>query len=102
MLNRSILFMLMIAALVTPFGIKEARAGLPAPPGVPAPPGLPGPPGVNVSIGGYVPAPPGVFIRYDAGRPYYVERGHRVYLKKRHHHDHGHKYGHYKHGRHGD
>ncbi len=102
--TKFVLIMLIITAAIT-FGFKEARAGFPAPPGLPgppglpAPPGLPGAPGVNVSINGYLPAPPGVYIRFDAGRPYYVERGHRVYLKKDRHH--GNKYGHFKHKGHG-
>jgi hypothetical protein len=38
--------------------------------------------GVNVQINGYLPAPPGVHIYMDAGRPYYVERDRRVYIEK--------------------
>lgn len=106
MYKNSILFMLMIATLVITFGNNEAKAGFPAPPGLPAPPappGFPAPPGlpgsgsVSVNINGYLPAPPGVYVQVDAGHPYYVERGHRVYLKRRPHHDNGHHYGHYKH-----
>lgn len=61
---------------------------------------------VSVNISAYLPAPPGVQIYVDAGRPYYVERGHRVYMKKKpkkvkhykqKHGGHGHKRGHYKH-----
>ena len=61
-------------------------------------------PSVSVSINGYLPAPPGVFIQLDAGRPYYVEREQRIYIKekpakhhkheKKHHKDHGHEHGH--------
>ena len=38
--------------------------------------------GVNVQINGYLPAPPGVQIYMDAGRPYYVERDRRVYVER--------------------
>jgi hypothetical protein len=95
MRTKSILSMLIMTAVAITFGFKDAKAGFPAPPG------LPGSPNVNVSINGYLPAPPGVNVQFYAGRPYYVERGHRVYLKEerhaRHHKGHGHKYGHYKH-----
>jgi len=69
---------------------------------------------VSVNINGYVPAPPGVFVRVDAGRPYYIEHEHRVYMErekpakyrkhhkeKKHHyddHDNGNHYGNDKHG----
>lgn len=57
--------------------------------------------GVNINLNGYLPAPPGVHIYYDSGRPYYVENRQRVYLKKekepREHHDNGKKKGHKKH-----
>lgn len=57
--------------------------------------------GVNIQLNGYLPAPPGVHIYYDSGRPYYVEDRQRVYLKKKdkHHHDNGKKKGHKKHHR---
>jgi hypothetical protein len=97
MRKKSILFILTITAVAINFGFKEAKAGFPAPPG------LPGPPNVNVRVNGYLPAPPGVNVQIDAGRPYYVERGRRVYIKEdrhaKHHEDCGHKYGHYKHKR---
>jgi len=102
--------LIMIAVTIT-FGLNEAKAGFPAPPGLPAPPVLPGSPNVNVHINGYLPAPPGVHVQIDGGRPYYVERERRVYIEKekparhykkhnKHHDDHGHKYGHYKQKRH--
>jgi hypothetical protein len=98
MSTKSILTMLIITAVAVIFGFKDAKAGFPAPPG------LPGPPNVNVHIDGYLPAPPGVSIQIDAGRPYYVERGRRVYIKEerhaRHHKVRGHKYGHYRQKRH--
>lgn len=93
-----ILAMLSIAALAITLGSSAAQAGLPVPPGLPAPPGLPGAPSVNVNISAYLPAPPGVTVLVEAGRPYYVEKGHRIYLKKkyrhaRHYKNHGHKKG---------
>jgi hypothetical protein len=99
MRKKTILSMLLIAALAITFGSNEAKAGLPVPPGLPAPPGLPGSPQVNVNISAYLPAPPGVTVLIEAGCPYYVEKGHRVYLKKKYKHDkhhkkHGHKKGH--------
>ncbi|WP_215906677.1 hypothetical protein [Geomonas propionica] len=58
--------------------------------------------GVNINLNGYLPAPPGVHVYYDSGRPYYVENRHRVYLKEKdhhekEHHDNGKKKGHKKH-----
>ena len=41
-------------------------------------------PDVNVSINGYLPAPPGVVVRVDAGHPYYVENERRVYMEREH------------------
>jgi hypothetical protein len=63
---------------------------------------------VNVNINGYVPAPPGVYVQVDAGRPYYVEHDRRVYMErerpgkhkkhyKKHREDNGNHYGHDKH-----
>ncbi|GFO61462.1 hypothetical protein GMST_37870 [Geomonas silvestris] len=57
---------------------------------------------VAVQINGYLPAPPGVSVQVDAGRPYYVQDERRVYIekeprhyKKKHHkkHDNGNHYG---------
>jgi hypothetical protein len=73
--------------------------------------------GVNVQINGYLPAPPGVHIQLDAGRPYYIEGERRVYIekdtkhhKKKHKGHRGHEYrdhddngrhnGHGKHNKH--
>lgn len=95
MRKKIILTLLIMTVVASAYGFKEANAGLP---GLPSPPGLPGSPNVNVSISGYLPAPPGVSILISGGRPYYVERGRRVYLKeKKHHRGRGHKHGHYKH-----
>jgi hypothetical protein len=61
---------------------------------------------VEVNISGFLPPPPGVFVRVDAGRPYYVQNERRVYMERRpekhrkhykeKHHDNGRKNGHYK------
>jgi len=108
MRTKLLLAALVTTTLLTSVGISQAREGFPAPPGLPAPPLPPAPPlappapGVNVSISGYLPPPPGVHVYVDAGQPYYVKRGHRVYMKKKpkHGHDHeshGRKHGHHKH-----
>ena len=54
--------------------------------------------GANVSfqIDAYLPAPPGVRIQVDAGRPYYVVEQRRVYLEEKPKHDNGRHRGHYK------
>ena len=84
--------LLMIAAIIT-FGPNEAKAIISAQISTP---------NVSVSINDYQPAPPGVFILYDAGRPYYVEREQRIYMvekqpkHKKHHKDNGRKHGHDK------
>jgi hypothetical protein len=110
MRTKSILSLLIMTAVVITFGLNEANAGFPAPPGLP---GLPAP-NVNVRIDGYLPAPPGVHIQMDSGRPYYVERQRRVYIEedrssrhyknkhykykkeKKHHEDRGREHGHDK------
>ncbi len=105
--KKIVISLLILAAVTITFGLNEANAGFPFLPGLPAPPG------VSVNIDGYLPAPPGVNVRIDSGRPYYVERDRRVYMrerpryyKKRHHRDHdrgrGHGYGHDRRGRHDD
>ncbi len=97
MRKKIVLSLLIMTAVASTFGFKDANAGLPGLPGLPAPPT----PNVNISIDGYLPAPPGVSVQIYGGRPYYVEHGRRVYLKEkkhgRHHKGHGNKYGHYKH-----
>jgi len=94
---------LIMTAVTLVFALNEAKAGFPVPPGLP---GLPAP-HVNVNVNGYLPAPPGVHVMVDSGRPYYVESDRRVYMErerpakhykkhKKHkkHHDHGHDRGH--------
>ena len=114
MRTKSILSLLLLTAVVLTFSLHEASAGFPAPPGLP---GLPAP-NVNVRIDGFLPAPPGVHVQMDSGRPYYVERERRVYMVedrssrhykdrhhkkyKKHHEDRGNKYGHDRHNRHDD
>uniref|UniRef100_C6E4Z6 Uncharacterized protein n=1 Tax=Geobacter sp. (strain M21) TaxID=443144 RepID=C6E4Z6_GEOSM len=51
---------------------------------------------LNIQLGAYIPAPPGVRIYVEAGRPYYVENHRRVYMKKKHHEDRGKHRGHDK------
>jgi hypothetical protein len=92
--------MLAMTAVAITFGFNEAKAGFQAPSG----------PNVNVHVDGYLPPPPGVNVQIDAGRPYYVEGERRVYIerekpakhykKRKHHEDHGNKYGHYKEKKH--
>ncbi len=104
MRKRIIVSMLLLAAATFTFSLNEANAGLPLPP-------LPPLPGVNVHVNGYLPAPPGVHVLIDSGRPYYVEREQRVYIererpvkhykkkhykKRKHHDDHGNRHGHGK------
>jgi hypothetical protein len=96
MRRKSIPTLLIITAVTLTMGLNEAKAGFPAPPGLP---GLPAP-NVNVNVNGYLPAPPGVHVMIDSGRPYYVERDRRVYMErerpgrhykkyKKHHEDRG-------------
>ncbi len=109
MRTKSILSLLLMAAVAIIFGLNDANAGFPAPPGLP---GLPVP-NVSIRVDGFLPAPPGVHVQIDSGRPYYVERERRVYMErerpakhrhykkeKKHHEDKGNKYGHDKHNRH--
>ena len=51
---------------------------------------------VNIQLSGYLPAPPGVRIHFEAGRPYYVENHRRVYVERDPKHDRGRHRGHYK------
>jgi len=59
--------------------------------------GIAAPIRVNVQVNGYLPAPPGVHIYLDEGRPFYFEHQQRVYVERdrRHHRDkhrHGYEY----------
>jgi hypothetical protein len=103
-MRTKILSMLIMTAVAITLGPNEARAGFPSPPGLP---GLPAP-NVNVSINGFLPAPPGVHVQMDSGRPYYVERERRVYMErerparhhkkfKKEHRDHGRGHGNDRH-----
>lgn len=87
---KSIIPMLVMTATVLSFSFGSAQAA-----------------NVDVQINGYLPAPPGVLVRVDSGRPYYVEHDRRVYMERRpgkhkkhykekKHHDNGNKYGHDK------
>jgi len=104
--------LLLLTAVVLTVAFNDAQAGFPAPPAILIQPGLPGS-SVNVRVSGYVPAPPGVKVQIDSGRPYYVESNRRVYMErgqprghykkkhykkaKKHHEDEGNHYGHDKH-----
>jgi len=81
MSKKSILTLLIMTAVTITFNLSEAKAGFPAPPGLPGLPGLPAP-NVNVRVNGFLPAPPGVHVMIDSGRPYYVERDRRVYMER--------------------
>ena len=97
--TKSVLSLLVMAAAVLTFAAHDVEAGFPAPPGIFIPPGLPS---VNVNVPGYIPAPPGVRIQVDAGRPYYVERDRRVYMEKKPKHYKKHHKKHHKHKKHRD
>ena len=101
MRTRSVLSVLVLTAAVLTFAFNDAEAGFPAPPGIFIPPGLPGS-SVNVNVTGYIPAPPGVNIQVDAGRPYYVESHRRVYMEREPKHYKKHHKKHRKHKRHHD
>ena len=101
MRTRSILSIFILTAVSITFGLNEAEAAFSAEVGSP---------NVNVRISDYQPAPAGVYVQSDGGRPYYVERDRRVYMEKRrpgrhykkekkHHKDHGREDGHGRHGR---
>jgi len=80
MRSKSVFSMLLMTALLLTLAFSSAEAG-PSFPGILIPPGLPGS-SVDVRIQGYVPAPPGVNVRIDAGRPYYVQRDRVVYMER--------------------
>jgi hypothetical protein len=111
MRTKPMLSLLLLAAVVITFASNDAQARLPAPPGLPPLPGMSGGPDVNVHVNGFLPAPPGVHVQIDSGRPYYVEREQRIYIererpvkhhkKKKHHNNRGHGYGHDQHERRG-
>ena len=46
-------------------------------------PACAGPVDISIQLDAYLPAPPGVSIHVEAGRPYYVENNRRVYMKKK-------------------
>ena len=85
MRRKSILSLMIMTAAVLTMGLTEAKAGFPGPPGLPGLPGLPAP-NVSVNVNGFLPAPPGVHVMIDSGRPYYVERDRRVYMERDHRH----------------
>lgn len=100
MRSKSVYSMLIMTALLLTLAFSSAEAG-PSFPGILIPPGLPGS-SVDVRIQGYVPAPPGVNVRIDAGRPYYVQSDRRVYMERERPVEHRHYKKHKKHKRHHD
>ena len=78
MCKKSILTALVLSAVVVTFAINDANAEVP---GFLIPPGIPGS-SFNGHVDGYLPAPPGVHVLVDSGRPYYVERDRRVYIER--------------------
>jgi len=99
MLKKMFLSGLILTAVTMASGVNEARAAFSAEVGTP---------NLNFRISDYQPAPPNVYVHNDGGRPYYIERDHRVYMEKRkhgkhykkhrkHNDDHGRKHGHDKH-----
>lgn len=95
MRTKTILSMLILSALSMTFGLNEAKGGFSAQIGTP---------NLSFSISDYQPAPPNVYVQSDGGRPYYMERDRRVYMKKKehgrrykkekkHHKDEGHDHG---------
>jgi len=83
-----VLSMLMMTAVLLSFTATGVEAG----------------PNVSVNISGFLPAPPGVNILIDSGRPYYVQSDRRVYMERRpaKHYKKHHKKRHHKHKRHDD
>lgn len=97
--TKSIISMLLTAVSMT-FCLNEAKAAFSAQVGAP---------NLSFSISDYQPAPANVYVQSDRGRPYYMERDHRVYMEKKkhgkhyknekkHHEDHGREDGHGRHG----
>lgn len=76
MRTKSILSVLIMAAVSTSFGLNEAGAAVSVQVGTP---------NLSFSISDYQPAPPNVYVHNDSGRPYYMERDRRVYMEKKHH-----------------
>jgi hypothetical protein len=108
MRTKSILSILVLSAVITSFGVNDAKAAVSVQVGTP---------NLSFSISDYQPAPPNVYVYQNSGRPYYVERDHRVYMERRkpgkhykydkHHEDRGRGEGHggghgEGHGRHND
>ena len=78
----SVLSLLMMATVVLLFGCNGAEAAYPALPGIPDFRVPAGRPAVKARNNGFLPAPTGVTAQIEAGRPYYVENGRRVYLER--------------------
>ena len=76
MRKKFIYSILTLTALSIFLGLNEANAAVSV---------QVGSPNVSFSISDYQPAPPNVYVLSDRGRPYYMERDHRVYMEKRKH-----------------
>jgi hypothetical protein len=89
MQKKLILPILLMTATTLTFSANQAKAAVSAQISTP---------NVSVSINGYLPPPPGVVVLLDSGRPYYVEREQRIYIKEKPaKHKHGKKKHHKKH-----
>jgi hypothetical protein len=95
-MKKLIVFACLATTISMTFGLNEAKGELSVQIGTP---------NLNFSISDYQPAPPNVYVQSDGGRPYYMERDRRVYMKKKakhykkekkHYEDNGRKKGHYK------
>ncbi len=97
---KSILSVLILSAVISTFCVNGAIAGVSLQVGTP---------NLSFSLSDFQPAPPNVHVHQNNGRPYYVERDRRVYMKKRkpgkhykhdkHHENNGRGKGHDKHDR---
>ena len=99
MRTTSIIITIIVTAVSITFCLDEAKAVFSAEVGAP---------NINIRISDYQPAPAGVYIRSDRGRPYYVERDRQLYMEKRkrgkhyknekkHHEEHGREKSHDRH-----
>jgi len=76
MRNRQIFFVILLATATMTFSSNEAGAEVSVQVATP---------GLSFSLSDFQPPPPNVYVHQNNGRPYYVERDRRVYMKKKHH-----------------
>jgi hypothetical protein len=87
MRTKSLLSILVLSAAVSSFGVHDATAAVSVQVGTP---------NLSFSLSDFQPPPPNVYVYQNSGRPYYVQRDHRVYMERR-------KPGkHYKYDKHND